>query len=73
MTPLNKAVKRRTMGPHRGRRIVVILDTGDVIGFRHERTRRVWYTTIAACMDMAVRQQTLADKAARKARQKGPR
>ena len=66
MTPLNKSLSRRTIGQHRGRRFVVILEPGDVIGFRPERTRRVFYTTLAACFDMAVRQQVLADKQAKR-------
>lgn len=66
MTPLNKSLSRRTVGQHRGRRFVVILEPGDVIGFRAERTRRVFYTTLAACFDMAVRQQVLADRAAKR-------
>ena len=66
MTDLNRPVSRRSIVPHRGRRIVVTLAPGDVIGFRPERTRRTFYTTLAACMDMAVRQAVLADRAARK-------
>ncbi len=65
MTPLNKTVNRRTIGTHRGRRFVVILEPGDVIGFRGERTRRIFYTTLAACFDMAVRQAVIADRAAK--------
>jgi hypothetical protein len=70
MTDTNHPVRRRTLAPHRGRRIVVILGPGDIIGFRAERTRRVFETTIAACMDMAVRQQVAADRATRKAARK---
>ena len=66
MTPLNKSLSRRTVGQHRGRRFVVILEPGDVIGFRPERTRKVFYTTLAACFDMAVRQAVIADKLAKK-------
>lgn len=66
MTPLNKTVTRRTISNHRGRRFVVILEPGDVIGFRPERTRKVFYTTLAACFDMAVRQQVIADRAAKR-------
>lgn len=72
MTELTKRVKRRTLAPHRGRRIVVTLEPGDLIGFRLERTRRTWYTTLGACMDMAVRQTVVAERRekanARKAR-----
>jgi hypothetical protein len=66
LTPLNKTVNRRTIGTHRGRRFVVILEPGDVIGFRPERTRTVFYTTLAACFDMAVRQHVAAKKAAKR-------
>lgn len=66
MTPLNKTVNRRTVGTHHGRRFVVILEPGDVIGFRGERTRRVFYTTLAACFDMAVRQAVIADRVAKR-------
>lgn len=66
MTPLNREVSRRSVGTHRGRRMVVILAPGDVIGFRAERTRRVFWTTIAACADMAMRQQVLADRLAKR-------
>jgi hypothetical protein len=70
MTPLNKTVQRRTTGSHRGRRFIVILEPGDVIGFRAERTRKVFYTSLAACYDMAVRQHALAERAAKKAAKK---
>lgn len=66
MTPLNKSLSRRTIGQHRGRRFVVILEPGDVIGFRPERTRKTFYTTLAACFDMAVRQAVIADKLAKR-------
>lgn len=66
MTPLNRPIARRSIGTHRGRRFVVILEPGDVIGFRPERTRKVFYTTLAACFDMAVRQAVIADRAAKR-------
>lgn len=65
-TMLNKTVKRKTFGSHRGRRFIVTLEPGDVIGFRAERTRKTFYTTLAACYDMAVRQHVAAEKAAKK-------
>lgn len=55
MTPLTKRVRRRTMAPHRGRRIVVALMPGDVLGFREERTRREYLLSIAGAFDYAVR------------------
>lgn len=66
MTPLNKSLARRTIGAHRGRRFVVVLEPGDVIGFRPERTRTTFYTTLAACFDMAVRQHVAAERAAKR-------
>ena len=51
MTDLNKPVSCRSIVPHRGRRIVVTLAPGDVIGFRPERTRRTFWTTLSACSD----------------------
>lgn len=62
MSPFTKTVKRRTVTPHRGRRIVVTLESGDLIGFRAERTRRTWYTTAAACMDLAIKQAVAAER-----------
>jgi hypothetical protein len=66
MTPLSKSLSRRTIGTHHGRRLVVILEPGDVIGFRAERTRKVFYTTLAACADMAMRQAVIAERAAKR-------
>ena len=40
MTDLKKPIKRRTLAPHPGRRIVVSLLPGDVLSFREERTRK---------------------------------
>lgn len=66
MTPITKAVKRRTVAPHRGRRIVVSLEPGDLIGFRAERTRRTFYVTAAACFDLAMKMHVAADRAAKR-------
>ena len=55
MTDLTKRVKRRTIHPHRGRRIVVSLLPGDVLGFREERTRREYLLSIAGAYEYAVR------------------
>jgi hypothetical protein len=65
-TPIYKETKRVTEGKHRGYKIVVMLAPPDLIGFRFERTRKVYWTTIAACMDMAVRQEVVAKQLARK-------
>ena len=75
MTDLRKPVKRRTVAPHRGRRIVVSLLPGDVLGFREERTRREYLLTIAGGFEYAVRlevERRRRDKAqARKQRKIG--
>ena len=66
MTPLLKTIARRTVNPHRGRRIVVTLESGDLIGLRHERTRRVEYVPIAAMFDYAIKARVMAERQARK-------
>ena len=55
MTDLTKRVKRRTVHPHRGRRIVVTLHPGDVLGFREERLRKEYILSIAGAYEYAVR------------------
>ena len=55
MTPITKTVKRRTVGSHRGRRIVVSLHPGDVLGFREERTRKEYTVLISSAYIYAVR------------------
>jgi hypothetical protein len=49
MTELNKPVCRRTcsMFAHYGRRIVVVLEPGDLLAMRLERTRLVYRATLA--------------------------
>lgn len=54
MTPLTRRVKRRTLAPHRRRRIVVSLLPGDVLGFREERTRKEFLLSVAGAFDYAV-------------------
>jgi len=70
MTPFNKPVRRRTDTPHRGRRLIVSLEPGDVIGFREERRRKIYYTTAAACFDLAVKQYAAAQRALKKTARK---
>lgn len=60
MTDLHKPVKRRALIPHRGRRIVVSLEPGDLIGLREERTRTTYYFPIAAAFDFAVKMHVAA-------------
>jgi hypothetical protein len=72
MTDLNKPVRRRGQLPYRGRRIVVSLEPGDLIGFRLERTRRTEYLTMAGCYERAVIVRINHERAEkRKAKQKG--
>jgi hypothetical protein len=60
------------MMPYRGRRIVVSLEPGDLLGFRLERTRRTEYLTVAGCYERAVIVRVAHEKAEkRKAKQKG--
>ena len=72
MTDLTKRVKRRTLNPHRGRRIVVSLLPGDVLGFREERRRGEYLLSIAGAYEYAVRLEVERRRreriAARKAR-----
>ena len=66
MTDLRKPVRRRTIGTHRGRRIMVSLEPGDLLGLRQERCHRTEYVSLAACYDMAVRMRVLTDRAAKR-------
>ena len=51
---LVRRVKRRTLKPHRGRRIVVSLHPGDVIGFREHGRHKEFTVSIAGAYDWAV-------------------
>lgn len=62
MTDLKKAVRRRTIGSHRGRRITVSLEPGDVIGLRQYKRHRVEYVSIAAMYDFAVKARVLHER-----------
>lgn len=60
-TPLAKPVRRRSTGYGVNRRpFVVTLEPPDLIGFRDAKTRRTFYTTLAACYALAVRQEVEA-------------
>lgn len=61
-----RPVVRKTALPHRGRRIVVTLEIGDLIGLRLERTRRIEYMTVAAIYDAAVKQRVACERAQKK-------
>ena len=66
MTDLKRAVRRRTIGLHRGRRIMVSLEPGDLLGLRQERCRHTEYVSLAACYDMAVKMRVLSERAAKR-------
>lgn len=65
MTDLDKPVRRRARAPYRGRRIIVSLEPGDLLGFRLERTRRTEYLTVAGCYERAVTLRVLHERAER--------
>lgn len=72
MTDLKKPVRRRTVGLHRGRRIMVSLEPGDVLGLRQERCRQTEYLSLPALYDYAVKSRVLSERAAKqKARKNG--
>ena len=54
-TPLRKVIKRRGELPHRGRRLIVTLYPGDMIGLRPEKTRQEEVTSLAGVYDFAVK------------------
>jgi len=72
MTPLRKAVTRLSTDTllRHGRPIVVILGPGSLIGFREHGRRKVVTTTIGACMSLAYKQTTAAERAAKLAAKK---
>ena len=62
MTDLSKRVARRTISLHRGRRLIVTLEPGDMVGVRLERCRQVEYMPVSAIYDMAVKARVLSDR-----------
>ena len=66
MTDLKRAVRRRTIGLHRGRRIMVSLMPGDVLGLRQERCRRTEYLRLPALYDYAVKARVLGERNAKR-------
>ena len=74
MTDLRKRVKRRTIASFCGRRIVVSLHPGDVIGLREERRRKEFLLSIEGAFHYAVMLEVERRKreraAARKAKRK---
>ena len=74
MTALKKPVRRVSTGYGVNRtQFVVTLMPGDVIGFRDCRTRRTFYTSLAHCYSLAVRQRVAADRADKAAARKAAR
>lgn len=71
MTDLRKPVRRRAVEPTwRGRRVVVMLEPGDVIAFREERTRR-WYRAPINKLFLTVAKWNVdAERAAKRASRK---
>jgi hypothetical protein len=75
MTPIKKAVKRRTdcnfanYGPDR-RAIVVSIEPGDVLGFRLLRTRKTYIIGITDAMRYAVRLEVARERAEKAAARK---
>lgn len=61
-----KPVARITMLPHRGRRIIVTIEGGDLIGLRLERCRQVEYASIAAMYDYAVKSRISSERNAKR-------
>lgn len=58
-----RTVKRRTMLPHHGRQVVLIIPPYcDVISVRLAGTRTVYDVSLAAVYDMAVKQHAAAKK-----------
>lgn len=61
-TELKKPVHRKTVGTHRGRKLIVSLLPGDVIGIREERCRKMELISIAGAYDSAVINRVLREK-----------
>ena len=66
MTDLKKAVRRRTIGTHRGRRIMVSLEPGDLLALRMERCRQTEYVPLAVIYDYAIKARVLSERAAKR-------
>lgn len=66
MTPLNKPVVRRSGAVSGGRRLIVSLEPGDVIGIRPAGCRRTEYMPVLAAYTWAVKARVLAERAAKR-------
>lgn len=75
MTPLKKSVTRLSDDSFGrfGRKLVVILGPGQLIGFREHGRRKVYTTTIGACAALAMKQIVAAERAAKVAARKARR
>ena len=63
MTDLLNRLARRTLAPHRGRRLVITLEPGDLIGLRMERCRQTEYVPAATIYDFAVKLRVAWERA----------
>jgi len=65
MTDLRKRIKRRTVNSYnyQGRRLVVILEPGDVIAFREERCRKVFRAPLSRVFTQVVAWNLEAERA----------
>jgi hypothetical protein len=56
MTDILKPVRRRTVKPHnwQGRRLLVILEPGDILAMREERRRQVYRASLATVFEWLV-------------------
>ena len=74
MTPLTKTVARKSTsaGPNR-RAFVVMLASGDLIGFRDERRRKVYWRTLRGCYEDAIKAEVARERQLKKAAKKAKR
>lgn len=72
MTDLRKAVVRRSAGPydHRRRRVVIMLEPGDVVAMREERTRKWFRAPMNRVLRQIITWNVDAERAAKKAARK---
>jgi len=67
MTELRNIVKRRTAERcYSGRRLVVMLMPGDVIGLKEERCRKVFFSPLSRVYSAVVRWNVEAERIAKK-------
>ncbi len=71
MTDLRRIVKRKTIYPcYSGRRLVVLLMPGDVLGLKEERCHKVFTAPLSKVFAMVVRWTVDAERAERKKNRK---